>query len=192
MIDLKKLDNEKYRSFTENRKLGMAVLAVVIILSVLLSGGGKLGAKRGEALDVFKNGDGYGSVSDDIARRVECAYDLHSTAARYEAIPADTVRKVETLTAKLEKAEPGTEMEQLHKDLSRAVEDLYSAIENASLSASDAEYAKGEYKEFVSRGMTMSRDAYNEAAEKYNKLAGGFPAALVAGLTGNGALPVFE
>lgn len=180
----------------ENRPLAFIVLAVVVVLSIFLSGGGGLRELRDDALEVFRlgvNGDGL-CVQNDLHQRADCAVNLAALSARYAQIPQETAVKVEQAADSLGNAgeDDTAAMKRANDELGRAVEALYTELENAPLSESDASYALSQYKEFTSRGLTISRDGYNTVAEEFNRTLGVFPANVVGMLSGVGQLSLFR
>ena len=180
----------------ENRPLACIVLALVILLSIILGGGGALRDVRAQALDVFHygvNGDSL-CIYRDLMARVDCAYNLADTAARYDSIPQENIDKVVEAAEKLDKTDDSdiSALNAADDALDRAVESLYTGVENAHLSDADATYALSQYKEFTSRGLTISRDGYNGYAEAFNEMLGAFPASLVGMLSGVRELPLFR
>lgn len=184
------------KKFTENRNLAWSVFTVIVILSVILSGGGALKEKRGEVLQVYyygANDDGL-CISGDMAARVECAYNLASTAKRYEAIPASAPEAVTQACESVKAAEENdiAEIARRNATLTRTVEELYTEIDNADLTSTDKTYALSQYKEFNSRALTISRDVYNARAEEFNGLIDSFPASVVARVAQVGELGLFR
>ena len=180
----------------ENRPLACIVLAAVVVLSIIFSGGGALRAERARAMDAFHfgvNGDGL-CIYTDLQARADCAYDLVDLCGRYGAIPQESIDKVEKAANVLESTGENDvyELGRANGELDRAVESLYTEIENASLSETDATFALTRYKEFTSRALTISRDGYNAQAEAFNQLLGRFPANLVGMVSGVGQLALFR
>ncbi len=185
---------EKNTNFRENRQLAWIVFAVVIILAVILSGGGGLRSAREKALRVYRAGvDGSGiGVCTDLGKRVECANNLASLAGSYK-VGEEVISEINKAASVLDAGESSMSgFSRANTDLTRAVESLYTILENASLSEKDAKYALSEYKEFTSRALTMSRDSYNNEADTFNAILGRFPASIVAKLTRVNALPLFR
>lgn len=180
----------------ENRPLAFIVLAVVIVLSIALSGGGGLRSLRADVMQVFRtgvNGDGL-CVYTDLQERADCAYNLAALALRYNEIPQDIGQKAEAAANEIVnvKNDDTSAMKRANDALGRTVEALYTELENADLSETDATYALSQYKEFTSRGLTISRDGYNSLAEEFNRTIGVFPANLVAMVSGVGQLTLFR
>lgn len=180
----------------ENRPLAWVVLAIVVVLSIIFSGGGALRGVRAQALDVFHygvNGDSL-CIYSDLMARVDCAYNLADTAARYDSIAQESIDKVNEAAEELDKTNDSdiAALNAADDALDRAVESLYTGIENARLSDADATFALSQYKEFTSRALTISRDGYNGYAEAFNEMLGAFPASVVGMMSGVRQLPLFR
>ena len=81
--------------------------------------------------------------------------------------------------------------------LTQAVEDLYTALNNAALSAADKKDVQSVYDDFKSHGNTIGRDPYNDLAAQFNrdvqKMYSGFPAGLIGGIKGGApSLELFQ
>ncbi len=180
----------------ENRPLAWAVLAVVVALSIVLGGGGALRGMRSEALDVFYygvHGDNL-SIYTDLDARIDCAYNLASLADRYGSIPKGYAEEARLYADALKAAEK-EDIRAMAADnsvLDISVESLYTELENAALSDTDATFALSQYKEFTSRALTISRDGYNAQAEEFNRQLSAFPANLVAAVSGVRELSLFR
>ncbi len=187
----------KKQKFSENRSLAWTVFAVVVALTVVFSGGGALRAQRKAAADVFYygvNNDGL-CISADMTERVAAARNLADVAGRYESVSADLASAVDTAADAAEADAKSGELSSLatqNAALGRAVEQLYTELENASLSEADTTFALSQYKEFVSRGLTIGRDGYNARAEAFNETISSFPASVVAKVSGVGSLGLFR
>lgn len=182
--------------FKENRTIAWIVLACVVLICISQSGGAGLRSLRRTAVDTFHNGvnnDGL-SIYNDLQKRVDCAYNLASIADRYDNIPQNFIDEVEQAALSME-SDGDSDIVGLKVDnnkLNRAVEDLYTELENTELSQADSTFALGQYKEFTSRGLTITRDGYNSRAEEFNAVLDNFPASLVAKLSGVKALELFR
>lgn len=181
------------KTFWENRPVAWIVLAVCVVFSLLFSGGQALKDLREQtALTFYQgvNGDGL-CIYRDLMVRSECAYNLASTAANYENIDSALVEKARELSNQLAAATDVQTLFSVNAQCHRAVEDLYTAMENTALSANDKSFAYREYKEFVSRADTISRDMYNDQAASFNAVLDGFPAGLIGSVTGVEPLALF-
>lgn len=180
--------------FSENRPLALGILALCVILSLTLSGGGALKNQRDDVANIFyygASGDGL-CIDRDLTVRSEAAYNLASTAALYQGIDAALVANAKDAGNALAAAATIEEKAAKNEACQRAVEDLYTALDNAPLSEPDRAFAYKQYKEFQSRKDTISRDPYNQKAEEFNDALSGFPARFVGGLIGVRALSLFE
>ena len=180
----------------ENRPLAWVVLALVIVRSIISSGGGALRDVRAQALDGFHygvNGDSL-CIYSDLKARADCAYNLADTAARYDTVPQASIDKVTEAAEVLDNTDDSdiAALNAADDALDRAVELLYTELENSSLSDADAKFALSQYKEFTSRGLTISRDGYNGHAGAFNNTLGAFPASFVGMLSGVRELPLFR
>lgn len=184
------------KKINENRPLAWAVLCVVVLASVILSGGGELRSMRGDVLETLRlgtNGDGL-CVYGDMQERVDCALNLATLCGRYETIPHQTIEQTQKAAQALEatSSDNTRALKQNNDALERTVEALYTEIENADLSEADRTYALSQYKEFTSRGLTITRDGYNNLAEEYNRVCSQFPANIVARISGVTQLTLFR
>ena len=183
--------------FSENRSLAWTVFAVAVVLTVVFSGGGALRAQRKAAADVFYygiNNDGL-CISADMTERIAAARNLADLAGRYESVSADLASAVDSAADAAEADAKSGSLSRLATEnaaLGRAVEQIYTALENASLSEADSTFALSQYKEFTSRGLTISRDGYNARAEAFNETISAFPASMVARFSGVSGLGLFR
>lgn len=176
----------------KNRVFAWCVLAVVILLSLSLSGGGALKDLRLETESVFYNGvnaDGL-CIDRDLKARTEATYNLLTIAKNYSIdkalIDAADKARQQTVSGAI-----GARY-QANAHLTQTVEDLYTALENVSLSETDKSFAYNQYKEFKSRAETISRDPYNQRAEAFNANLWQYPAKFVASLSGIEPLELFR
>lgn len=172
----------------ENRLIARIVLAVVIIACILLSGGGRLKSLRNDALDVFYGQDG---IDFDLTRRCESAQLLAGLAQSYELDEAAVLRvqnAADIASGDGDIAARG----QANRDLTLAADQLYTLMEKADLSDTDADYAYSLYKDIQSRAQIMSRSEYDAMAAAYNQKINSFPANLIASIMAQGELPAFH
>lgn len=181
-------------NFKENRAVAWVVFALCVIFSLSFSGGRALTNLRQDVGDIFYNGvtgDGL-CIDKDLTVRSENAYNIASTASGYASIDAALVSAAKDASNELAAAETIGARYAANVKCQRAVEDLYTAIDNASLSEKDSAFAYKEYKEFQSRADTISRDPYNQRAQAFNQTLSGFPASLLGGLQGVKPLELFS
>ncbi|NLG25703.1 MAG: hypothetical protein GX558_10130 [Clostridiales bacterium] len=184
---------------SENRPLAVAALAIAVLVSVVISGGGALRDERAAVERVFYADRG---VNADLTVRAEAAYNLASLAGR-NGLNAPTIDAVSQAIAALQAAGSIAGKYEADQALTRAVEDLYTEMENAGLSVSDASFARKQYTNWKSSGMTIAHSVdevgakepgrgYNEKAGQFNRTLQGFPAGLIGALTGVGPLELYR
>ena len=180
--------------FSENRALAWAVLAAAVIFSISFSGRGALKSTRVELEQIFyegSEGDGL-CINRDLGVRAQEAYTLAAIARKYLGEDAPQVTGVEEASRRLSEGQLISERAQANAALTSAVEDLYAALGECTLSESDQISARSAYREIQSRADTISRDAYNARASAFNRTIEKFPASLLASLTGVEPLELFD
>lgn len=183
---------------SENRTVAWVVFALAVVFALSLSGNAlekNALEMRDDVLGVFYtgvNGDGL-SIDSDLRQRAKDAYTLVGIANRYPGIDAALVERAAAAQKALDEANalPRTQIKArsgVNRELDQAIENLYTALTNASLSDVDQREARSRYDDFKSHGNTIGRDPYNELAAQYNKNAekmySGFPAGLIGGFKG--------
>lgn len=192
---------------SENRTVAWIVFALVVITALSLSGNAlekNALEMRDDVIKVFYtgvNGDGL-SIDSDLKSRAKDAYTLYGIANRYAQIDASLAEKALAAQKALDEANqlPQTEIRKrsdANAALTRAVEDLYTALGNAPLSDADRRDAKSVYDDFKSHGNTIGRDPFNDLATQYNmdvrKMYSGFPASLIGSIKGGApSLELFQ
>lgn len=182
----------------KRRGVAAAIAVLVMAGTLFASGGAKLSALRNEADNVFYSGvkgDGL-SIYGDLNTRLDCAYNLGIIARRSGGEGSDELAQAQSaydaLAAGLNKKAPRASLAALNRDLTNAVETLYRAMEAYSLSETDETLIARQYRAFLSANDTISHDAYNVRAADFNEILSGFPANLIAGLTGVAPLDFFR
>lgn len=181
-------------NLSENRKLAWIVFAICVMFSLSFSSERALASLRAQVEAVFVSGahnDGL-CISNDLKERSECAYNIASTASNYKQIDSKLVDNVREASNNLSTAQTIKEKYDANALCQRAVEDLYTAIDNATMTDSDRTFLLKEYKEFQSRADTIKRDFYNQQALKYNQTISAFPANLLARLVSIEQLQLFD
>lgn len=179
---------------SENRRLAWIVLAVCVMFSLSFSSERALASLRAQVEAVFVSGahnDGL-CINNDLKERAECAYNIASTASNYAQIDSKLVSAARDASNELSKAETISQKYEANVACQRAVEDLYTAIDNASMSDADRTFVLKQYKEFQSRADTIKRDFYNQQALKYNDTVSAFPANLLAKLGNIQRMQLFD
>lgn len=180
--------------FSENRVIAWIVLALAVLFSVSFSGGGAMKNMRFETQQIFYDGaakDGL-SINRDLDVRADKAYVLVSIAKSYPGVGEAKIADAEAACKELTESKLIPDRHAANVHLTRAVEDLYTALEQQSMSQTDKDAAYAAYKEVKSRADTISRDMYNSEARTFNESISKFPANLVAMLTGVEPLMLFE
>ncbi len=183
---------------SENRMIAWIVLAVAVAFALSLSGNAlekNALEMRDDVLKVFyvgAGGDGL-SIDGDLKQRAKDAYTLVGIAGRYAEIDKALVEKAADAQKGLEEANqlPQTQIKaraDANALLAKAVEDLYTELNNAALSAADEKDVQSVYDNFKSHGNTIGRDPFNDLAAQFNrdakKMYSGFPAGLIGGIKG--------
>jgi hypothetical protein len=183
---------------SENRTVAWIVFALAVIFALSLSGNAlekNALELRDDVLGVFYtgvNGDGL-SIDSDLRQRAKDAYALVGIANRYPDIGASLAEQAAAAQKGLDEANALPQIRikarsVANRALDQAIEDLYTALTNVSLTDVDRREARSRYDNFKSHGNTIGRDPFNELATQYNKNAkkmySGFPAYLIGGIKG--------
>ncbi len=185
---------------SENRVIAWIVLVLAVLFSVSFSGGGAMKNMRFGTEQIFTDGaqkDGL-SINRDLDVRADKAYVMVSIAKKYLAadnaslVAADQACQELTDSSKLPADQRLAGRHTANTKLTRAIEDLYSTLEQTSMTEADKSNVYSAYKEIKSRADTISRDMYNSEARTFNESISKFPANLVAGFTGVKPLQLFE
>ena len=173
----------------ENRHLAKRILALVVAFSILFVGGVKLNSKRSKAINVFKTGTSSEylvSVYNDIQESATSASIL-AGIAQAKLGDTDEVSRLSKLASKILKEDDESELVELFTELVQISNTVYSLYEEAAGEAStDAVKA---IRNINSARTTVSNDAYWKYASEFNDARSGFPAWLIALLSGAKKLP---
>ena len=192
---------------SENRTFAWIVFAMAVVFALSLSGNAlekNAMDMRDDVLKVFysgASGDGL-CIDSDLKARAKDAYTIIGIAKGYPAVDASLIQKASGAQKALDEAN-GLEQTKIkarsdaNRALNQAIEDLYTAMNNAPLSDPDKRDSRSVYDDFKSHGNTIDRDPYNELAAQYNtdvkKMYSGFPAELIGGIKGGApALELFQ
>ena len=183
---------------SENRTVAWIVFALAVVFALSLSGNAlekNALEMRDDVLGVFytgENQDGL-SIDSDLRQRAKDAYALVGIAGRYPEVGAALVERAAAAQKALDEANALAQVEikarsGANRELDQAIEDLYTALTNATLSDVDRREARSRYDDFKSHGNTIGRDPFNELAAQFNKDAAkmysDFPASLIGGIKG--------
>jgi len=183
---------------SENRTVAWIVFALAVIFALSLSGNAlerNALEKRDDVLGVFYTGvneDGL-CIDSDLKQRAKDAYALVGIANRYPEIDASLVERAVAAQKALDEANALPQIRikgrsDANRELDQAIEDLYTALTNVSLSDVDQRGARSSYDNFKSHGNTIGRDPFNELAAQSNvgvaKRYSDFPASPIGGFKG--------
>jgi len=182
------------KRFIEKYSIAIVILIAVVLLTTLASGGVSLSRQRARTERIFTEGenrDGL-SVSYDLGRRTESAYNLAGLAKRYLGEEDERVTALLSARETLVSAEGISEKYSANLELTVAADALYSALKDEELSQKDSSLAAEQYQDMLSRNDTISRSGYNAAAARFNGLLKKFPAGLIAAAVGIKPLETFN
>ena len=179
----------------ENRILAWVALALCVAISVFGLGGFYLSRTRSRALAVFSGGadasqsvrhgvDAYLLGACESARIMASEAEIHMGASQLTQDVAAEATTIGDGSASLAARQDAYDRLKAH------VETLYSDFYTAA-SAEEFKNFKLACADFWGQDDLIRRDAYPALAHGYNRLIAGFPAGLVAALTGCGALATF-
>ena len=137
---------------SENRTIAWIVFALAVIFALSLSGNAlekNALEMRDDVLKVFytgASGDGL-SIDSDLKERAKDAYTIIGIAGRYPAVDASLLNAATSAQKSLDEANslPQTGINARYtanRALDQAIEDLYTAMNNASLSDVDRKDAR--------------------------------------------------
>ncbi|MBR0463082.1 MAG: hypothetical protein IJJ23_01690 [Clostridia bacterium] len=176
---------------TENRPLAWAVLAVVVVLTLVIGGGNALKAKSDAVAAVFNAPND--SISYELKQMADNAEVMATIAESTDGVDMAQVAAVTTAVEDIRSAKSVSESRKAYVSLKTAVESLYSGATALSMTETNAGDFEYKYKNFSSAYQSAERyPEYNEAAEAFNKVRNGFPAVLISALRGIGQAELFN
>ncbi|MFR5071626.1 MAG: LemA family protein [Bianqueaceae bacterium] len=178
----------------QNRKIAWALAALMMVASIFGLGGMKLGSARQKVVTAFFTGrDGF-SPYDDLINRREYAYNLLHIAEDASLQDTSSYTAAHAAWQQLDSAKTPEDYYEANIALQTAIDALYSELSSLESLDEKAEVmAAKQYSDFCGRMSNLQYDDYyNELAMKYNQSCKGFPAGLIASITGNGPLPTFR
>lgn len=177
------------------RPIALAVLAVVIVLSVLVGSHRSVASLRQQADVVFaqgERGDGL-SIAHDLESRTELSGNLIVVARRYVSAEDQNLLRLRGAADALLQAESRSEKYQANRELDLAFQEVYGMLEGQSLSQQDQEYRVRLNADFKSRNATISHNSYNQLAQQFNEdVLGAFPGGMLAKVTGVKPLELYR
>ena len=178
----------------QNRKIAWALAALMMVASIFGLGGLKLGSARQKVVTAFFTGrDGF-SPYDDLINRREYAYNLLHIAEDASLQDTPSYTAAHAAWQQIDSAKTPEDYYEANIALQTVIDALYSELSSLESLDEKAEVmAAKQYSDFCGRMSNLQYDDYyNELAMKYNQSCKGFPAGLIASITGNGPLPTFR
>ena len=171
------------KKFTENRPVAWAVLAVVIIGTLLLGGGGALKSRADAVTALFTDPDD--SISYELKQMADSAELMTSIVQSADGADMAQVAAVTDAIDTLRTAASVKDKYAGSVALYTAAENLYSGASKLELSDKDQSELDASYKNYSSAYLSLNEyGEYNEAVEAFNKVRSGFPAGLIGALRG--------
>ena len=155
---------------------GMVVLAVVIVLSVLLGSHRSLVSERGKVEAQFA------PIAGDLQDCLDITANVLTVGERYL-----TESDLSPLTDSREALGQRQGIADIYADYTKLQTEaaaVLDRLEDCDLTDKDRQYVQGFRTDLASEADTISRDSYNDAAERFNdKVLGAFPASILSRLT---------
>lgn len=176
-----------------NRGFAVAVMVVFIIGSILGGGCRSLQKLSDDVQDLYHTGtDGLGDVSEYMSVCETCTGQLVELGNQYLGKDAAVCQTAEILLHQSETSGQPAEQYTANQKLIKSAEALYTQLKaEPNLDATDLEKVERLYAEIAGNGDRVERismqrrDAYNDAAERFNKgPLRAFPGGLLANLLG--------
>lgn len=179
--------------FPENRRVAWVVLGVCAVVSVFGLGGVKMSSEHAKVRDVFTQGievsDGtQHSMRAYLQRAARSASLMAQEGTVYLGDDNAECKRVAELADDILSEKNGSEA---YAQLSDAIENLYTALEKKKLTDAQFVNAKGAYRDFRSAANLIKNDDYHALALEYNNRTDGFPASVIRGIYGIGALETY-
>ncbi|MBQ3423889.1 MAG: hypothetical protein IJH38_01665 [Clostridia bacterium] len=180
--------------FSENRVIAFIVLAVCILVSVFGLGGMAVARERNKVLSVYDRGadpslstrhsvDAYLDSASENASLMASEAGLHRPSSK-------TIDDVAELADKLATVSDTNARYEVFSSLKTAVDKLYDDMYR-EVEGADFKNFKVAYDNFWENVNMIKYDDYGKLAARYNDMISGFPASIVAGIAGQGALNTF-
>lgn len=180
--------------FSENRTIAWVVLAASVLVSVFGFGGMALSRERSAVLAVYDRGtDATLSTRHSVDAYLDDAAEnarLMASEARLHIGDTPAGSSVEELAGKVADQADTNARYEAYSSLKVEVDKLYDAV-YAKVTGTDFTNFKVAYDNFWEDVNKIKYDDYCKQAAQYNDRISGFPAGIVAGLTGQGALNTF-
>lgn len=173
------------KNWKENQALGAVVLALAVLAGTFGIGGAKLSSAVSKTTASYEE-----TIAGDLALRAAAAENIAEVGEAALGADSESVALVRNALSELEKAQTPAEDFAADTGLTAAVGMLYEEVRKVT-GDEKGSVLQTQWSEFLSRGNIIAHSApeYNETARKTEKKLSGFPAGLIAGLTGLKAEP---
>ncbi len=188
----------------QKQAVALVVLVLVMALSVFGIGGAKLRMGYQKAAGSFTHGvaedvksGGQYTMRAQLEIRAASAKNVLLAASGFDGVDQNVLDAaqvaVEGMEAALEADHGGTPEALYDADvaLESAINLLHAEVQANAPDAMQTGSEQTAFSKFASAGTTIHHLSYNEAAQAYNKKAGGFPANVIGKLWGCGKVDLF-
>ncbi len=179
--------------FSENRPIAYAVLAVVIIASLIFGGGGALKERRTALVNQY-NASSF-SISAELMEMRSNAVKIQNIGMKYNAADNKLISSLGDTVSALDAASNAGDVNGQYAAsllLSTAVETCYAHLSGLALSDADASDVRYAYRNFTSAQLRITHDSYNTLAAQFNADLARFPANMLGTLCGVDPLGLFQ
>jgi len=189
--------------FSENRKIAFVVLAVCVLISVFGFGGMGLARERGKVMEVFDRGsDATASTRQSVDAYLDAAAENARLAASEAELAVGKNQRIDDVAELATQLADSPSLDARYDafvKIKDKIDVLYNhVLAELGLDSGDKLTADPRcrnfikaYNDFWEKAKKIKYDDYPQLAAKYNDLISGFPAGVVATLTGQGALNTF-
>lgn len=172
----------------KNSKIGLIVLAIIIVIAVVLIAGYNGIVSASEEVD-----NKFATIDTQLQRRADLIPNLVNTVKGYADQEKDVINSVTTAREKLVGANSVSAKAEADQELTNALSRLLVIVENYPDLKSSQNFMQlsDELAGTENRIATARRD-YNEAVKSYNLKIKKFPSNIMANMFGFGAKDYFE
>ena len=172
----------------KNSKIGLIVLAIIIVIAVVLIAGYNGIVSASEEVD-----NKFATIDTQLQRRADLIPNLVNTVKGYADQEKDVINSVTTAREKLVGANSVTAKAEADQELTNALSRLLVVVENYPELKSSQNFIQlsDELAGTENRIATARRD-YNEAVKTYNLKIKKFPSNVMANMFGFGEKQYFE
>jgi len=175
--------------FTENRRIAVIGMAVLILLSLPLGVARALLPMRANAQEAYWSGET--GIARDLELRLTAAYNLTTVASRWLDAGSPEIQAVLDARSAMTGTDSIREKYRANVALTDAVTDLCAALDACDLSEQDAKYRRSIDADLRSCNEIIGHSDYNRLAAEYNDALSAFPASALGHLIGLRPLELF-